>query len=33
MTFELMYLPGEGLESLHRIGTHLGEALHRALIA
>ncbi len=31
MTFELMYLPGEKLENLHRIGRHLGEAMHHAL--
>ncbi len=31
MTFELMYLPGETLASLRRIGRHLGEALVRGL--
>ena len=31
MTFELMYLPGETLANLHRIGRHLGEALFRAI--
>jgi Zinc carboxypeptidase len=31
MTFELMYLPGEKLTNLHRIGRHLGEALYRSL--
>lgn len=31
MTFELMYLPGEKLSGLRRIGRHLGEAIHRAI--
>ncbi len=31
MTFELMYLPGEKLSSLRRIGRHLGEAIYRAI--
>ena len=31
MTFELMYLPGETLANLRRIGRHLGEALLRGL--
>jgi len=31
MTFELMYLPGETLENLRRIGRHLGEALLQGL--
>lgn len=30
MTFELMYLPGEKLANLRRIGRHMGEALYRA---
>ena len=33
MTFELMYLPGETIENLHRIGRHIGVALHRAINA
>ncbi len=33
MTFESMYLPGEKLDCLQRIGRHLGEALYRALAA
>ena len=31
MTFELMYLPGETLVNLRRVGRHLGEALLRGL--
>ncbi len=31
MTFELMYLPGEKLADLRRIGRHLGEAIYRAV--
>ena len=33
MTFELMYLPGEKLANLHRIGRHMGEALYRSCLA
>ena len=33
MTFELMYLPGERLANLRRVGRHMGEALYRALAA
>ena len=33
MTFELMYLPGEELVNLRRVGRHLGEALYRTLAA
>jgi len=33
MTFELMYLPGENLEGLHKIGKSLGQALYMALVS
>jgi hypothetical protein len=33
MTFELMYLPGEKLVNLRRIGRHLGEAIYRSVEA
>ncbi len=33
MTFELMYLPGEKLKHLRRVGGHMGEALYRSLVA
>lgn len=31
MTFELMYLPGETLANLRRVGRHLGEAIYRSV--
>ena len=33
MTFELMYLPGENLVNLRRIGRHLGESIYRSVMA